>query len=204
MRSAFSNCGQVCLGTERVYVERPIFDEFVARLKAGAEALKLRPARGSGDFARPAGQPGAPQQGAVLLQEGRRRRRDRRHRRRRARHAGRAGRRRLGPADHLDRTRPTTRTVVNEEIFGPCCHIRPFDTEEEAIRLANRTPYGLAAAVWSGEPLAAPTASPPDGRRHLLGQFLVPARSAHRFRRGQGSRASAARAVCIRSSSTPN
>jgi aminomuconate-semialdehyde/2-hydroxymuconate-6-semialdehyde dehydrogenase len=33
MRSVFSNCGQVCLGTERVYVERPIFDEFVAHLK---------------------------------------------------------------------------------------------------------------------------------------------------------------------------
>ena len=41
MRSCFSNCGQVCLGTERVYVERPIFDAFVERLKAGAEALKL-------------------------------------------------------------------------------------------------------------------------------------------------------------------
>ena len=41
MRSAFANCGQVCLGTERVYVQRPIFDEFVARLKAGAEGMKL-------------------------------------------------------------------------------------------------------------------------------------------------------------------
>ena len=40
MRSAFANCGQVCLGTERVYVERPIFDEFVSRLKEAAEKLK--------------------------------------------------------------------------------------------------------------------------------------------------------------------
>ncbi len=40
MRSVFLNCGQVCLGTERLYVERPIFDRFVSRLKAGAEALK--------------------------------------------------------------------------------------------------------------------------------------------------------------------
>ena len=39
--------------------------------------------------------------------------------------------------------------VIKEEIFGPCCHIRPFDTEEEAITLANDTPYGLAAAVWT-------------------------------------------------------
>src|ERR1035438_1102012 len=39
-RSAFENCGQVCLGTERVYVERPVFDKFVAALKAKAESMK--------------------------------------------------------------------------------------------------------------------------------------------------------------------
>ena len=39
--------------------------------------------------------------------------------------------------------------VVTDEIFGPCCHIRPFDTEEEAIELANSLPYGLASAIWS-------------------------------------------------------
>jgi aminomuconate-semialdehyde/2-hydroxymuconate-6-semialdehyde dehydrogenase len=38
-RSAFENCGQICLGTERVYVHRPIFDQFVAALKEKAEAL---------------------------------------------------------------------------------------------------------------------------------------------------------------------
>src|SRR3546814_13953623 len=38
-RAAFANTGQVCLGTERLYVERPVFDEFVARLKVAAEAL---------------------------------------------------------------------------------------------------------------------------------------------------------------------
>nr|WP_296053818.1 aldehyde dehydrogenase family protein [uncultured Alteromonas sp.] len=43
MRSAFANCGQVCLGTERVYVERSIFDEFVSRLKAEAEKLVIGP-----------------------------------------------------------------------------------------------------------------------------------------------------------------
>ncbi len=41
MRSAFANCGQVCLGTERVYVERSIFDEFVTRLKNEAEKLHI-------------------------------------------------------------------------------------------------------------------------------------------------------------------
>ncbi len=39
--------------------------------------------------------------------------------------------------------------VMKEEIFGPCCHIRPFDSEEEVIQLANDTEYGLAAAVWT-------------------------------------------------------
>ena len=39
--------------------------------------------------------------------------------------------------------------VVTEEIFGPCCHIRPFDSEAEAIALANSLPYGLSATLWS-------------------------------------------------------
>ena len=41
--------------------------------------------------------------------------------------------------------------VVNEEIFGPCCHIRPFDAEEEAVALANDTTYGLSAAVFGAD-----------------------------------------------------
>ena len=40
--------------------------------------------------------------------------------------------------------------MIREEIFGPCCHVRPFDEEEDAIHLANDTRYGLAAAVWTG------------------------------------------------------
>jgi acyl-CoA reductase-like NAD-dependent aldehyde dehydrogenase len=39
--------------------------------------------------------------------------------------------------------------IAREEIFGPVVGIIPFDTEEEAIRLANETPYGLAGSVWS-------------------------------------------------------
>jgi len=38
---------------------------------------------------------------------------------------------------------------VKEEIFGPVCHIAPFDTEEEAVSLANDTKYGLAASIWT-------------------------------------------------------
>ncbi|MDQ3937959.1 MAG: aldehyde dehydrogenase family protein, partial [Chloroflexota bacterium] len=39
--------------------------------------------------------------------------------------------------------------IVREEIFGPVVGIIPFDSEEEAIRLANATPYGLAGSVWT-------------------------------------------------------
>ena len=43
-------------------------------------------------------------------------------------------------------------TIAREEIFGPVVAIIPYDTEEEAIEIANDTVYGLAGAVWSGDP----------------------------------------------------
>jgi aminomuconate-semialdehyde/2-hydroxymuconate-6-semialdehyde dehydrogenase len=148
LRSAFANCGQVCLGTERVYVERPIFETFVARLKAGAEALKHGrpedPTTGIGPLVSQEHRSKvlsyykkAADEGATIVTGG--------------------GVPNM-PSDLADGAwvqptiwtgLPDSATVVNEEIFGPCCHIRPFDTEEEAIRLANSTPYGLAAAVWT-------------------------------------------------------
>jgi aminomuconate-semialdehyde/2-hydroxymuconate-6-semialdehyde dehydrogenase len=44
---------------------------------------------------------------------------------------------------------PETASVIREEIFGPCCHITPFDREEDAVRMANDTPYGLATTIWT-------------------------------------------------------
>ena len=44
---------------------------------------------------------------------------------------------------------PETARCVREEIFGPVCHIAPFDTEEEAVAMANNTEYGLAASIWT-------------------------------------------------------
>jgi aminomuconate-semialdehyde/2-hydroxymuconate-6-semialdehyde dehydrogenase len=40
---------------------------------------------------------------------------------------------------------------VKEEIFGPVCHIAPFDSEEEAVAMANATKYGLAASIWTSD-----------------------------------------------------
>ncbi len=39
--------------------------------------------------------------------------------------------------------------IAREEIFGPVVSIIPFDTEEEAVRLANSTPYGLSGSIWT-------------------------------------------------------
>jgi len=39
--------------------------------------------------------------------------------------------------------------TTTEEIFGPCCHIAPFDSEDEVIKRDNALEYGLAASVWT-------------------------------------------------------
>lgn len=148
LRSAFVNCGQVCLGTERVYVERPIYEQFVARLKAGVEQLKLgRPEDEQANFGPLVSLEHrdkvlsyyklAEQEGATVVIGG--------------------GVPDMGPELNQGAwIEPTIWTdladdarVVREEIFGPCCHIRPFDSEAEVIALANDTNYGLCAAIWT-------------------------------------------------------
>ena len=39
--------------------------------------------------------------------------------------------------------------IVDEEVFGPVVAVIPFDTEEEAVRLANASPYGLSGSIWT-------------------------------------------------------
>lgn len=148
LRSVFANCGQVCLGTERVYVERPIFDEFVSRFAERAAQMKL-------------GVPDDPttDMGPLVSHE---------HQRKVLSYYQKANEEgatvvlgggvpempgELANGAWVEPTiwtgLPDDAAVVTEEIFGPCCHIRPFDSEEEVIELANSLPYGLAAAVWT-------------------------------------------------------
>ena len=147
-RSVFANSGQVCLGTERVYVQRPIFDEFVNKLKEAGSKLKvgvqddesvdMGPVVSAAhrdkvlEFYANAKKEGANVilGGGAPKMEGK-----------------------LANGFFVEPTiwtgLPETATVVKEEVFGPCCHIAPFDTEEEVIKMANDTKYGLAATVFT-------------------------------------------------------
>ena len=60
-------------------------------------------------------------------------------------------------------------TIAQEEIFGPVLAVMPYDTEEEAIEIANGTPYGLSGGVWSGDPERAERVA----RRLRAGQIKV-------------------------------
>lgn len=148
IRSCFSNCGQVCLGTERVYVERPFFETFVAALKAGAEKLKLGvPSDASANMGPLVSQEHrnkvlsyykkAVEEGATVVTGG--------------------GIPNMpGELANGAWVQPTIwtglgddSTVAREEIFGPCTLVMPFDAEDEVIRRANDTTYGLAASVFT-------------------------------------------------------
>ena len=48
----------------------------------------------------------------------------------------------------VNRTRPDM-TIAQEEVFGPVLCVMEFDDDEDAVRIANSTPYGLAAGVWT-------------------------------------------------------
>ena len=139
----FRNSGQVCIAGSRILVERSVHAAFVEKLAAQAAAIKV------GDPLDNATQAGAVNserqlaQNLAFVAEARE-----------------AGRKVLGGARILQETggfymepaiveaRPEDR-VFREEVFGPVVTVTPFDTEEEAVALANGTQYGLAAAVWT-------------------------------------------------------
>ncbi len=146
--AVFMNTGQVCLCAERVYVERNIFDRFVAALKQKAQGLRLgwpmEETTTTGPLISKEHRAKvlsyyqlARDEGATIITGG--------------------GIPSFGDArDNGFYVQPTILTgllesarCVKEEIFGPVCHVAPFDSEEEAIAKANDTKYGLAASVWT-------------------------------------------------------
>jgi aminomuconate-semialdehyde/2-hydroxymuconate-6-semialdehyde dehydrogenase len=140
IKAIFTNAGQVCLAGSRLYVQRGIYPEFVARFTAAAEALVL------GDPKDP-----ATQVGPLASEE--------HYKKVRSfvdeldTGVGRVVTGGLGdgwvvrPTVVLDA--PPDARVVREEVFGPVVTIHPFDTEAEGVAMANDTRYGLNAMVFT-------------------------------------------------------
>jgi acyl-CoA reductase-like NAD-dependent aldehyde dehydrogenase len=145
--SVFDNCGQDCCARSRILVERSVHDRVVELFAAATLKVKV------GDPADPATQVGTMvslRQRATVLDFIR---------------IGRAEGARVvvgggipgGPAHGLGAyIEPTVfdgvtsrMRIAQEEIFGPVVVVIPFDTEEEAVRLANGTPYGLSGSIWT-------------------------------------------------------
>jgi aminomuconate-semialdehyde/2-hydroxymuconate-6-semialdehyde dehydrogenase len=140
LRAIFLNAGQVCLSGSRLYVQRRVYDEFLERFVAGAEAMRL------GDPLDEATEVGplashehwrkvtgyldlAAAEGAKV------------------RTGGRADGWWVRPTVLVDVRQDMA--VCREEIFGPVVVVQPFDTDEEAVGLANDSPYGLNAMVFT-------------------------------------------------------
>ncbi len=143
--AVFGNCGQDCCARSRLLVQRSIHEEFAARFARRTAALQVGqpldekaevgPLISAGQRQRSLDYVALGQQeGAELITGG-------------AVPAMSNGGYFLQPVvlTHVD----NKMRVAQEEIFGPVVCVIPFDTEEEAIRLANDTPYGLAGSVWT-------------------------------------------------------
>ncbi len=136
----FRNTGQSCIAANRIYVQRSIYKEFVARFTAAVEKLKLGPGLEPGIDVGPvinqSGLDGALAQIEDAVAKGGR--------------VVTGGGRLPGSAGFfleptvIEEVHPTS-TCMAEETFAPIAPICSFDTEEEVIRAANDTPYGLSA-----------------------------------------------------------
>jgi acyl-CoA reductase-like NAD-dependent aldehyde dehydrogenase len=141
---SMQNGGQTCISVERVYVEEPVYDEFVARVERKMRALRQGPPGGPGSV--DVGAVTSPSQVAVIdgqvrdaLAKGAR--------------VLTGGRRGDGPGDFYEPTLlldvDHTMEAMTEETFGPTLPVMKVRDADEAVRLANDSPYGLQASVWT-------------------------------------------------------
>jgi betaine-aldehyde dehydrogenase len=142
----FINQGEVCSAGSRVLVERPIYKKMLDAMVAKAKGIKL----GNGlDRATKMGPVVSREQLDRVLKYQEIGKKE-------AKVAMGGGRASGAGLEQGYFVQPTifydvdnAATIAREEIFGPVMSVIPFDKEEDALRIANDTPYGLAAAVWS-------------------------------------------------------
>jgi acyl-CoA reductase-like NAD-dependent aldehyde dehydrogenase len=147
MWGVFGNCGQDCCARSRVFVERPAYEEFVERLAKRTAELRIGDPLDDSTEIGPMISQG---QRKITLdyialgqQEG-------------ARLVGGGDVPQIAGGEGAAYVEPTVLAdvdnswrVAQEEIFGPVVCLIPFDTEDEAVRLANDTAYGLSGSVWT-------------------------------------------------------
>ena len=141
--ASFVNCGQVCAGAERIYVERSLYEPFVEELVRRAQRLRIGAGEAAGTDLGP-------------LVSGRQRERveelvgDALEHGAELRTGG--SRPDVGlPGWFFEPTvlADCRGRIGDEEIFGPVVSVASFDDEREAIRLANDSPFALGASVWT-------------------------------------------------------
>jgi acyl-CoA reductase-like NAD-dependent aldehyde dehydrogenase len=143
---AMANSGQICMSVERIYVEEPVYDEFVAKLTD--EVQGLRQGFDGSEYEKDVGAMTSPNQTAIVeehvsdaLSSGAR--------------ALTGGSRVDGPGDYYEPTVLVdvdhSMKVMRDETFGPVVGVMKVRDEEEAVRLANDTRYGLSGSVFGGK-----------------------------------------------------
>ena len=143
--SKYRNSGQTCVCANRIYVQDGVYDEFSKKLAEAVAALKVGPGVDEGNAVGPLVNEAALEKVEELVAD--------------ARQAGAAvltgGRRHDLGRTFYEVTVLTDVTqdmrIANEEIFGPVAPLFRFSTEEEALELANDTPYGLASYFFAGD-----------------------------------------------------
>lgn len=139
------NCGQTCSAGSRLLVERPLYEELVARVGDAVARLRVGPALADLDAGPLIRQSQLQRVWDYLSQ---------------AEHDGiplaahgqvvdDAPQTGFYQAPTLLRDVPPTHRIAQEEIFGPVLAALPFDNEDEALRIANGTPFGLVAGLWT-------------------------------------------------------
>lgn len=141
IKAIFSNAGQVCLAGSRLYVQRPVLEEFLTRFVAAAEALVLGDPKQSGTQIGPLASRTHYEKVRGYVEAAER---------------GGSGKVLTGGLADGWFVRPTVVVDVpadaplqREEVFGPVVTVTPFETEAEAVRAANDTPFGLNAMVFT-------------------------------------------------------
>lgn len=137
MLGNFYSAGQVCSNATRVFVQRGIYDAFLARLKTRTEAIVLGDPLDRATQMGPIVTPAQLQKIAGFLDRATAR----------LVCGGTVDAPFVAPTVFADVT--DDMEIAREEIFGPVMSVLPFDTEDEVIARANSLPYGLAAGVFT-------------------------------------------------------